>query len=126
METFEQSVLPYIQSVTAKKAENVVLLDLRGLTSYTDLLIIASAHSMRQVSAIGEHVRRELRKRLIKPLGVEGLREGEWVLLDYGHVIIHIFYEDVRKFFDLEGFWRDAKRLEFNEEPGSQTIRSTR
>ena len=123
MKTFEQSVLPYIKAVTAKKAENVVVIDLRGLTSYTDLLIIASAHSMRQVSAIGEHVRRELRKRLIKPLGVEGLREGEWVLMDYGHVIIHIFLEEVRRLYDLEGFWCDAKRMAFEEEPRPKAVR---
>lgn len=112
-DVFKQSILPYVESVKGKKAADVVVLDVRKLTSYSDVLIIASGSSSRQVSAIGEHVRRELKKQSIKPLGMEGLREGQWVLMDYGHVIIHIFYEEVRKFYDLEGLWVDAKHLEF-------------
>lgn len=113
-EAFKKSILPYLTSITAKKAENVIVLDVRSLTSYSDALIIASAKSNRQVAAIGEHIRRELRKQMIKPIGVEGLGEGQWVLIDYGHVVIHIFYDDVREFYNLEGLWKDAKRLEFN------------
>ena len=110
-ESVEQAIQPYINAVTAKKAIDVMALDVRKQTSYTDIIIIAGGQSGRQVTAIGEFVRRELRKQGIKPLGVEGLKEGQWVLMDYGHVIIHLFHEDIRKFYDLEGLWSDARRL---------------
>jgi len=65
-----------------------------------------------QVTAIAEFVQRELKSKGIYPLGIEGLREGHWVLMDYADVIIHIFYEPIRTFYDLEGLWADAKRIE--------------
>ncbi|MCJ8500935.1 ribosome silencing factor [Desulfatitalea alkaliphila] len=101
----------YVQAVTARKAEAVVALDVRGLTSIADAFIICSARSNRQVSAIAEHVQRFLRDHAIKPLSVEGQREGHWVLMDYGSVIIHVFYESTRRFYDLEGLWADARRI---------------
>lgn len=101
----------YVQAVTARKAEAVVALDVRGLTSIADAFIICSARSNRQVSAIAEHVQRFLRDHAIKPLSVEGQRDGHWVLMDYGSVIIHVFYESTRRFYDLEGLWADAPRI---------------
>lgn len=101
----------YVQAVTARKAEAVTALDVRGLTSFADAFIICSARSNRQVSAIAEHVQRFLRDHAIKPLSVEGQREGHWVLMDYGSVIIHVFYESTRRFYDLEGLWADARRI---------------
>ena len=101
----------YIRAVLGKKAINVVALDVAELTSYADVFIICSGRSNRQVSAIAEFIQTDLKKHKIKPLSVEGTRDGHWVLLDYGHVIIHVFYEPVRQFYDLEGLWVDAKRI---------------
>ena len=102
---------PYVKAILGKKATNVVALDVAELTSYADVFIICSGRSNRQVSAIAEHIQTDLRKHKIKPLSVEGTKDGHWVLLDYGHVIIHVFYEPVREFYDLEGLWIDAKRI---------------
>ncbi|HSO62026.1 MAG TPA: ribosome silencing factor [Desulfobacterales bacterium] len=103
---------PYIKAVLGKKPVDVVALDMRELTSIADAFIICSGRSNRQVTAIAEHVERQLRKQKVKPLGVEGATEGQWVLMDYGHVIIHVFYDSVRQFYDLEGLWTDARRIE--------------
>jgi ribosome-associated protein len=111
IDEFEASLDPFIRSVLGKKAVDVVALDLRELTSIADVFIICSGRSNRQVSAIAEHVEHDLRKHKIKPLSVEGAREGQWVLMDYGHVIIHVFHESARQFYDLEGFWADARRV---------------
>jgi len=102
----------YINAVMGKKALDLVVLDVRELTSFSDIFIICSGRSNRQVSAIAEYVQVNLKKHDIKPLSVEGKKEGHWVLLDYGHVIIHVFYEPVRAFYDLEGLWIDAKRID--------------
>ena len=101
----------FINAVMGKKALDLVVLDVRELTSFSDIFIICSGRSNRQVSAIAEYVQVNLKKHDIKPLSVEGKKEGHWVLLDYGHVIIHVFYEPVRAFYDLEGLWIDAKRI---------------
>lgn len=107
----DKSIDLYIKAVLGKKAADAVVLDVRGLTSVADFFIICSGRSNRQVAAIADFVERDLKKRGIKPLSVEGKNEGLWVLLDYGDVIIHVFYETVRKFYDLEGLWSDAKRI---------------
>ena len=102
----------YIKAALGKKAMNLVALDVHDLTSFADIFIICSGRSNRQVNAIAEHIQVDLKKHKIKPLSVEGVGDGHWVLLDYGHVIIHVFYEPVREFYDLEGLWMDAKRIE--------------
>jgi ribosome-associated protein len=101
----------YVQAVLSRKAESVVVLDVRDLTSIADCFIICSGRSNRQVSAIADHIKIFLKDRNIRPLSIEGYKEGLWVLMDYGHVIIHVFYEETRSFYDLEGLWVDAKRL---------------
>ena len=101
----------YIKAILDRKASNVVVLDVADLTSYADVFIICSGRSNRQVSAIADFIKTDLKKHKIKPLSIEGTKDGHWVLLDYGHVIIHVFYEPVREFYDLEGLWSDAKRI---------------
>ena len=91
-----------------KKAEDLVVLDLRGLSSVTDTLVVASGHSDRHVQAISEFLAQEMKNRGYLPLGSEGLKGGRWALLDYGDVIVHIFYQEIRLHYDLEGVWRDA------------------
>lgn len=101
----------YIKAILGRKALNVVALDVAEMTSYADVFIFCSGRSNRQVIAIADHIKANLKKHNIKPINVEGTKDGHWVLMDYGHVIIHVFYEPVREFYDLEGLWVDAKRI---------------
>ena len=102
----------YVNAVIGKKSIGVVVLDVHELTSVADVFIVCSGRSNRQVSAIAEHIQRDLKDRGVRPLSIEGKKEGHWVLIDYGHVVIHVFYDPVRSFYDLEGLWADAPRLE--------------
>jgi ribosome-associated protein len=108
---YDPSLDLYVKAALGRKALGLVVLDVRELTSVADVFIICSGRSNRQVTAIAEFIITELKKAGKKPLSVEGKKEGHWVLLDYGHVIIHVFYESVRNFYDLEGLWVDAKRI---------------
>ena len=110
-EQFDATMIPYIEAVSGRKAESIVALDVRELTSYTDTFIICTGRSNRQVSAIAEHIKLELKKKNIKPLNIDGMKEGKWVLLDYSDVIIHVFYEETREFYNLEGLWADARKM---------------
>jgi len=101
----------YVKAALGRKAMGLVILDVRELTSVADVFIICSGRSNRQVSAIADFIQTDLKKHGIKPLSIEGKKEGHWVLMDYGHVVIHIFYESLRNFYDLEGLWVDAKRI---------------
>lgn len=94
------------------KASDIVVLDLRKKTSFTDYLIIASATNTRQVNAIANHVREKVGQQLKKkPIGTEGLESGLWVLMDYGDIVCHIFLEEIRAFYRLEELWHDAKKV---------------
>jgi ribosome-associated protein len=101
----------YVKAALGRKATNIVVLDVRKITSIADVFIICSGRSNRQVSAIAEFIQTDLKKHGIRAINVEGKKEGHWVLLDYGHVVIHVFYEPVRAFYDLEGLWVDARRI---------------
>ncbi len=94
-----------------KKAENVVILDVRGLTSYADYFVVASGSSDRQVTAIADSVEEKMKKSGHRTIGVEGYTRGHWVLLDFGDVVAHVFYEEARAFYDIEGLWADARRI---------------
>lgn len=92
-----------------KKASRVRVLNVRGLSSLTDYLVIASGSSDRQVQAIAEAVRAGLKlEHATPPLAMEGMNEGRWVLVDYGDVMVHVFHEPVREYYDLDGLWREA------------------
>ena len=88
------------------KAKDIVVLDVSKLSSVTDFIIIATGASDRQVKAIGEH----LREHVGKPYSTEGAQEGRWVLLDYIDAVVHIFQDDLRKYYDIEGMWLSADR----------------
>ena len=94
------------------KAIDLVILEVKNLSSFTDYFLICSGNSDRQVQAIANHMEETLGKQGFPPLGIEGKREGRWILLDYGDVVIHIFYQPVREFYDLERLWVDAPRVE--------------
>ena len=100
------------QLILDKKGEDVVVLDIREHSAYADFIIIASARSARHVQGLADHIEEELYKEQISPLGVEGKAEGQWVLMDYGDVIVHLFFEPVREWYDLEGLWMDAPRVD--------------
>lgn len=94
-----------------KKALDVTLVDVRGKTSYADYFVIASAESDRQVAAIAEHIETTLKaEKKLHTVGTEGRETGNWVLLDYGDVVAHLFYSEQRAFYDLDGLWADARR----------------
>lgn len=98
--------------VLDKKAKDVLVLDVRGMTSYADYFVVGSGESDRQVSAMAEAVLTNLKETEngLRPIGQEGMETGQWVLLDYGEVVTHLFLDEVRGFYDLEGLWADAPR----------------
>ncbi len=97
-----------------KKAEKVVVLRLKGLSEVTDFLVIGHGQSTRQNSAISDEIQKNLRKKFkLKPFGVEGEREAEWILMDYIDFVVHIFSEETRQKYSLEKLWMDAKRYDF-------------
>jgi ribosome-associated protein len=95
-----------------RKAIDLVILEVKDLSSFTDYFLICSGNSDRQVQAIASHIEEKLGKEGIHPLGIEGKREGRWTLLDYGDVVVHIFFQPVREFYDLERLWSEATRVE--------------
>lgn len=88
-----------------------MILDLQGLTTITDYFVVCSGESTTQVKAIEEQIESKLKEERVKPLGVEGLTYNRWILMDYGDVIVHIFEEETREFYELEKLWIDAKRI---------------
>ncbi len=106
-----------LNAAIEKKALDPVLLELKGTgtTSFTDYFLLCSGKSDRQVQAIAKGIEEALKKKGIRPLGEEGTTEGRWILIDYEDVVIHIFLEPVRKFYDLEGLWIDAPRIDLQE-----------
>jgi ribosome-associated protein len=99
-----------------KKAMDVVVLDMRDASSITDYFLICSGGSERQVQAIADAIDEQLTQSGIASLGVEGYREGRWILMDYGDVIVHVFSRDTREFYDLERLWANAPKIEVTRE----------
>jgi ribosome-associated protein len=102
-----------------KKATDALILQVAPLTSVADYLVIGSADSDRQASAIADHIDGILSRSGSRPLSIEGKRSSQWVLMDFGDVIVHIFRQDVRKHYALERLWADAKRIAI---PGEQPV----
>ena len=96
-----------------KKAFDMVALDLREIASFTEFFIICSGANQRQVQAISDEINEQLKKQLkTKAIRVEGYNAGEWILLDYGDFVVHIFEKAARDFYDLQRLWRDARKVE--------------
>ena len=94
------------------KALNVEIIDVRGKVDYSDYVVVMSGRSDRQVNALGRHIEEELKaKHGARCLGVEGMPSGTWLLMDFGDVVVHIFHEDTRGYYDLETLWIDAARV---------------
>ena len=98
-----------------RKAHDVVVLDLRGISTATDYFVIASGRSDVQVKAIADHVVDELKQESVRPEHVEGMRGARWVLIDYVDFVVHVFHPEARAFYQLETLWGDAPRSEVTE-----------
>ncbi len=98
------------------KAEDLIILDVHTISSFADYFVIMSGRSTRHVQGLAESIQTKMGKKRISGANSEGLREGIWILLDYNDVIVHIFYKETRKFYDLEGLWHDASRVGLKNE----------
>jgi len=109
------------QIVADKKAMDVVVLDMADASSITDYFVICSGGSQRQVQAIADAIDEQLKQAGITSLGVEGYRQGHWILMDYGDVIVHVFSQETREFYDLERLWANAPKIDLSRETAGVT-----
>ncbi|MDO8527509.1 MAG: ribosome silencing factor [Deltaproteobacteria bacterium] len=100
-----------VEAAEDVQAVDLLVLDLTHLTSFTDYFVICSGRSDTQVKAIGDSILKKVKDKKRLPIGVEGHREGEWVLVDFGDVVAHIFHQEVREFYNLEKLWADAPHI---------------
>jgi len=110
-----------MEAALEKKALEPMLLEVKDHSSYTDYILLLSGRSDRHVQAVADAVLDAMKKaRGLQPIGVEGKRDGHWTLLDFGDVVVHVFYHPVREFYDLEGLWIDAPRVPIEVPPDSR------
>ncbi len=109
---FPREIETSLQALREKKAQDLVVLDLKGICSFTDYFLIATASSTRHSQTLSEFLQERVKAR---PLGVEGEERGEWILLDYGDFVVHIFTEEKRRYYDLESLWMDGKLYRIDE-----------
>lgn len=111
-EELDERILTALHAASDKKALDPVVLDLRQIASFTDYFVITSGANERQVQAISDEVNERLKKAGVAAARVEGYKSAEWILLDYGDFIVHVFADKARKFYDLERLWRESRRVE--------------
>jgi ribosome-associated protein len=111
-EKLDERICAAINAASEKKALDPVVLDLREIASFTDYFVITSGTNARQVQAIADEVVEQLKKQGTRAARMEGYNTGEWVLVDYGDFIVHVFDNKARQFYDLERLWRDAVRVQ--------------
>ena len=112
----DERVLAALHAASEKKAIEPVVLDLREIASFTDYFVIVSGANERQVQAISDEIYESLKKSGHAAARVEGYTTAEWILLDYGDFVVHVFEQKARKFYDLERLWRESKRIELPAE----------
>lgn len=111
-EDLDAEVRLALACASEKKAFDLVALDLREVATFTEVFVIASGANQRQVQAIADEIEEKLKKELkSRPVRTEGYSSAEWILMDYGDFIVHIFEKNAREFYDLERLWRDAVRV---------------
>jgi len=110
-EIFDQ-VKTAVRAADEKKAQNMLVLRLSAITEFTDYFVICTGNSSRQTQAIADEIVERLKASGVRPLNTEGYKNAEWILIDFGAFIVHIFTEESRRFYDLERLWRDAERVE--------------
>ncbi len=109
----KQAALQAVEYALDKKGFNLRLFEVSALSSLTDYLLLVSGRSDRQVQAIAENIKLEFKNAHQQlPLAIEGMDQGRWVLLDYGEIMVHVFQEPVREFYDLEGLWSEAPEVQ--------------
>ena len=122
---FDDRMRAALHAAAEKKAIDLTVLDLRGVVTFTDFFIISTGANKRQMQAISDEVVDQLKRRGSPAARVEGYQAAEWILVDYGDLIVHVFDEKARRFYDLEYLWREAKRLDVSPEVlDSQILRS--
>ena len=104
-----------VNIILERKADDPVLFKVATLTSIADYFLIASGTSSRQVQAIAQHLQRRMKEEGFIIYGIEGEKDGHWILVDYNDVVIHLFYQPIREFYDLEGLWVEAPRIEIDK-----------
>jgi ribosome silencing factor RsfS/YbeB/iojap len=106
-----------VRAAESKKATDIKVLDLRSITSFADYFVICTGANQRQIQAIAEEVGQQLKQRARElPTNVEGYTQAEWILADYGDLLVHIFSPKARQYYDLERLWRTAKTIEIPPE----------
>lgn len=122
----DDRIVKALHAASDKKALELVVLDLSEIASFTDYFVIASGTNERQVQAISDEVFERLKKSGSPPARVEGYKSAEWILLDFGDFIVHVFAEKARKFYDLERLWRESRRVELPPELATEMASSLR
>jgi ribosome-associated protein len=112
--TVEQMLKIAYDAIDDKKGEDITMLNIGEISTLCDYFVIASASSQRQVKAISDNVEDELTKLGIEPRGKEGMSEQKWILLDYGDIMVHVFYSEDRAFYNLERLWKDAPHIDID------------
>ena len=125
-EALDERIQLALHAASDKKAIDMVVLDLRGIASFTDFFLIASGANERQVHAIADGIVEALKKAGTSAARIEGRKTAEWILLDYGDFLIHVFDDKSRKFYDLERLWRESKRVTLPSDLASQGAGSLR
>ncbi len=104
----------------AKRMKDIVIFDVRDQLQITDFFVLASGTNSRQLKSACDHLDKEICANGVRRVGLEGYREGKWVLVDFGEVVVHLFLADNRRFYDLELLWGDCPRLEWSPPPGPE------
>ena len=113
--SYTKSKALYIAEAAAdKKAEDVVVLDVQKISGFCDYFVIASASSLKKTKAISDYIADTLAEQKIKPRSIQGKQDSQWILLDYNDVVVHIFYHEIRAFYNLEKLWSDAKKVDIS------------
>lgn len=100
-----------VRAARSRKAEDITVLNIKKVSSFTDKFVICTAANSRQVQGIADAVETALKQEGVKPIGVEGYNSARWVLMDYGDFVLHIFLPELRAFYDLERLWKNAPRV---------------
>lgn len=111
LSTLDPALRIAVEATRDKKALDIVVLDLRGLASFTDYFLIATGGSHRQLVTVADEIEEKLKEQKRRPSHIEGYPRGDWILMDYVDFVVHIFTPVSRSYYDLEKLWGDAKRL---------------
>lgn len=111
-----------VKTIDAVNGLEPVVLEVKGLCTFADYFLICSGTSRRHVLALAQRLEEALGQAGVKPLGMEGLQEGLWVLMDYNDVVIHIFFQELRQFYDLEGLWAEAPKTYVTPAPAAMAL----